>query len=270
MTPKVTRMNLQEHATLGRTGLKVSRLGLAGGYGVPSSTVEKAFHEHDIDYFYWSTPRRRGMRDGLRNLVKNHRDKITVVLQSYDHFGISVKRSVHRGLKILGVDYTDVLLLGWHNRQPSRRTIDKALKMKEDGLVRFIAMSGHNRKFFGELARQSDSPIDIFMLRYNAVHKGAEDEIFPHLPDNNRPGVTVYTATCWGKLLKKKKMPPGEEPLSASDCYRFVLSNPQVDLCMMGPSSEQEFDAGITALAKGPLSDEEMARIRKIGDHIHR
>lgn len=258
------------HRTLGRTGLKVSRLGLASAYGAPSSTVEKAFHEHNINYFYWGSLRTKAMRVGIQNLAAENRDKIVVALQSYDHLGITVRRSVHKGLKSLGFDFADVLILGWHNSFPSERIIAKAVKMKEAGLVRQIALSGHNRSFFGDLAKRDDSPIDIFMTRYNAVHRGAEIDIFPHLSNGNRPGVTIYTATCWAKLLKQKKMPPGEEPLSAADCYRFVLSNPNVDLCMMGPRSDREFVDGVTALTKGPLSEDEMARIRKIGDHLHK
>ncbi len=262
-------MDFVEKRILGKTGLSVSRLGLASGYGVPATAVEKAFHEYGVNYFYWSSPRRSGMREGLRNLIKNHRENIIIVLQSYDHIGLTVKRSVYKGLKTLGVDYADVILLGWHNWHPPKRLLKDALKLKEDGLVRFIAMSGHNRKLFGEFAQQNDSPIDIFMLRYNAAHRGAEHEIFPYLSGENRPGITSYTATRWGKLLNQKKMPPGEKPLTASDCYRFVLSNPHVDLCMMGPASEQEMVGGMTALEKGPLSDQEMARVKKIGDYVH-
>jgi len=160
-------------------------------------------------------------------------------------------------------------LLGWHNRRPFRKIIDEALKLKEQGLVRFMAMSGHKRRFFGDIARTNDPPIDIFMLRYNAAHTGAEEDIFLHLPTENRPGVTVYTATRWGKLLNPKKMPPGEQPLNAADCYRFVLSNPHVDLCMMGPRNEQEMLEGLKALKQGPLADAEMARIRQIGKYVH-
>ncbi|MFH1687148.1 MAG: aldo/keto reductase [bacterium] len=263
------RTDFTGRVALGRTGISVSRLGLAGGYGVGAEAVERAYYEFGINYFYWSTPRRGRFGDGLRRLIKSHRDEIVIVLQSYGHVGRLAERAVHKGLKSLGIDYCDALLLGWHNRMPSRGVIDSVTDLKRRGLVRAIAMSGHNRKFFGQLAGQPDSPIDIFMIRYNAAHRGAETEIFPLLPESNRPGVTIYTATSWGKLLKKRKMPPGQRPLTAAECYRFVLSNPHVDLCMMGPRNEQEMRQGLTALSQGPVGDEEVRRFVEIGDHVH-
>ena len=262
-------MDFKEKKILGRTGLAVSRLGLASGYGAPAKTVEKAFHEYGINYFYWSTPRKSAMGEGLKSLLKDHREDIVIVFQSYDHIGITVKRSVHKGLKALGTEYADVILLGWQNWGPPKRLLEQSVRLREDGLVRHIAMSGHSRRFFAETAQLPDSPIDIFMLRYNAVHRGAERDVFPSLPEENRPGITVYTATCWGKLLNPKKMPEGESPLSAADCYRFVLTNPNVDLCMMGPRTDEEFMQGVSALEQGPLSEEEMIRIKSIGDHIY-
>jgi aryl-alcohol dehydrogenase-like predicted oxidoreductase len=262
-------MDFKKKRVLGRTGLLASRLGLAGGYGVPAAAVERAFHEYGINYFYWSTPRKAGMRDGLRNLVKNHREEIIIVLQSYDHLGLTVRRSVEKGISALGIDSADVLLLGWNNWYPPARVLRESLALRKEGKVRFIAMSGHNRKLFGKIAQAESSPIDIFMVRYNAAHRGAEEEIFPHLAGKNRPGLTTYTATRWGKLLNPKKMPAGQPPLTSSDCYRFVLTDPHVDLCMMGPESEAQMVEGLTALTKGPLSDKEMDRIRKIGDYVH-
>jgi len=49
--------------------------------------------------------------------------------------------SLARALNTLGVDYADVFLLGWHNRPPSQRLIDRALDMKARGMIRFIGMS---------------------------------------------------------------------------------------------------------------------------------
>ncbi len=261
--------SFKEQTILGRTGLKTSRLGIGAGYGVPASAIIKAYREYSVNYFYWGT-RKAGMKEAIRTLAPTERDKIVIALQSYDHLGFYIPRSVEKGLRALGVEYVDVLILGWHNRYPSARIIESALKCREQGKIRFLAISGHQRKMFRETAQRADAPFDIFMMRYNAAHTGAEKEVFPQLPAENRPGMTIYTATRWGNLLKPKKMPPGEAPLSASDCYRFVLSNPNVDLCMTGPKNDKEMDEALLALERGPLAAEEMERVRRIGDYIRK
>jgi aryl-alcohol dehydrogenase-like predicted oxidoreductase len=261
-------MDLTKQSVLGRTGLKVSRLGLASGYGVPARAVEKAFHEHGINYFFWSTPRRSGFGDGLRNLAGEARERIVIALQSYDHSGMLTPRAVDKGLADLGIDYADILILGWHNSVPWNRLMDTARGLIERKKIRFIGMSGHKRTTFGTLAQDPANPIDVFMIRYNAAHPGAEKDIFPFLPEGNRPGITIYTATSWRKLLKPGRMPQGEAPLSAADCYRFVLSDPRVDLCLIGPADERQMDEGIAALAGGPLTGDEMERVRRIGEHV--
>jgi len=186
-----------------------------------------------------------------------------------DTFNRFIEKAHERGLRKLGIDRADVLILGWFNRYPGRRVLDAATRFKEQGKVRFLAMSGHNRKTHGRVAAMSETPIDILMVRYNAAHTGAERDIFPHLPADNRPGITSYTATRWGQLLKERKMPAGEEPMTAAECYRFVLSNPNIDLCFTGPKNVAELDHALLALDAGPLSAEEIERVRRIGDHVH-
>ncbi|MCP4219970.1 MAG: hypothetical protein GY765_35390, partial [bacterium] len=161
--------DFKTHVPLGRTGLSVSRLGIASGYGAPAEAVEKAFHEHNINYFYWSTPRSSKMKQGLQNLVKNHRDELVIVLQSYDHLGLLTPRAVNKGLKALDIEYADVLLLGWYGYLPNR-VVDRALKLKAQGKIQYLALSSHNRKPFAKPAADPQSPFDIFMCRSNAVH----------------------------------------------------------------------------------------------------
>jgi aryl-alcohol dehydrogenase-like predicted oxidoreductase len=134
-------------------------------------------------------------------------------------------------------------------------------------MFRHLALSGHNRPLFPELA--TDPRFDIFHIRYNAAHRGAEHEVFQKLAPDNRPGIVTYTATRWGDLLKPGKMPAGEKPLSAVDCYRFVLSNPDVDICMTGPGSLAQMQEALTVLERGPLSADEMQRVKAIGDYVH-
>ena len=110
---------------------------------------------------------------------------------------------------------------------------------------------------------------DLFHVRYNAAHRGAERDVFPLLPENERPGVVTFTATRWGSLLKPGNAPPGEPPLSASDCYRFALTHPSVDVCMCGPRNEEQMREALRTLELGPLSEKEMQRVRRVGDRIY-
>ncbi|RPI27148.1 MAG: aldo/keto reductase [Acidobacteria bacterium] len=256
-----------ERVLLGRSGLSVSPLGLAGGYGVGKDALLKAF-SRGINYWYHGTRRTGGMRDAIRELVRGgRRDELVVVVQTYARFGWLVERSVGRALRSLGLDHADVLLLGLFNRTPKDSIMDRVERMREKGMFRQLAVSAHRRPSFVTYA--ADPRFSILHIRYNAAHTGAERDIFPHLPAGTRPGTVAYTATRWRGLLKAGEMPPGEKPLRGRDCYRFVLSNPDFNVCMAGPSNESQLEEALAALEEGPLSPEENERFRRIGRHVH-
>lgn len=257
--------------SLGRTGLKVGRLGISSSYGAPAAAFEEAF-ERGCNYFTWGTflrGRSPEMKKALRNILgQGRRDDLVLAMVTYAHSAVLTEFFLKRGLAAIGLDYADVLILGYFPKRPPQRVMDGALRLKEKGLVRFIGLTSHNRKLFPLLAE--DGLIDILHIRYNAVHRGAETDIFPHINGDNRPGIVSFTATCWQQLLKSRKMPPGQTPPTAADCYRFVLSHPGVDVCMTGPRTLDQMRANLQALAAGPMSALELERMRIIGDAIHR
>lgn len=251
---------------LGRTGLKVGRLGIGSSFGVPTSSVEAAF-DRGCNYLYWGSIRRPSFGAAIRNIASHSRDKLVVALQSYARAPGLMTVFTELGLRRLRLDYADVLILGWYNSRPFQFTIDEALKLKRRGLVRHLALSSHNRPFFQQCLKEG--LVDIFMLRYNAAHRGAEREVFNYLPDQNRPGVTAYTATRWSTLLDPRNIPAGERTPSGADCYRFALTHPKVDVVLSGPASAEHMNEAVRALELGPLTEEEMAWMRRIGDHVH-
>ncbi len=263
-------MNFRDPIVLGKTGLRVSRLGFGSSYGAPAAAYERAFHEYGVNFFYWGSIRRGSMRKAVRSLARGGRDRIVVALQSYDRSGFLMPIFVQRGLRALGIERADILILGWHFELPSARVLDAAQRLVDEGKVRFLMLSGHNRRLFGRLAADADRPVDVFMFRYSAAHRGAETDIFPFVPAEGRPGMVAYTATRWGHLLDPKRMPAGETPLRASDCYRFALTHEAVDLCLSGPANEEQLTEALRALDLGPLDDEEIARARRIGDFVAR
>ena len=252
---------------LGRTGLQAGRLGMAASFGVSAAAVEQAF-ERGVNYLYWGSFRRGPFGEALRNL-KPRRDRMVLVLQSYSRVAKLFSWSVELALRKLNFDYADVLLLGLWNHKPAPRFLEAARKLRDRGLIRHIAVSTHHRPLVSQLA--ADSDIGIVHVRYNAVHPGAEREIFPVLAENgNRPGVVSFTATSWRQLLNPKRVPAGERVPTATDCYRFVLSNPAVDVCLSGPANEQQAAEALRAIELGPLTEDELAWMRRVGDHIHK
>jgi aryl-alcohol dehydrogenase-like predicted oxidoreductase len=251
--------------TLGRTGLEVGRLGLAAGYGVPTRAVERAF-EAGVNYLYWGSVRRDAFADALRHLA-SQREHMVLVVQSYSRWGWWVTGSVERALKKLGFEYADVLLLGMWNGPAWSGVLDAGRRLKERGLVRHLGLSTHQRSVVPKLATNAD--IELFHVRYNAVHRGAERDIFPHLPADSRPGLVAFTTTSWRQLLDPRRVPPGERVPTAGDCYRFVLSQPTIDVCMTGPSSLEHMEHALEAFGQGPMSEDELAWMRRVGAAIY-
>ena len=264
-------MNFNEKIILGRTNLSVGRLGLASSYGAPAAAFEEAF-EKGCNYFVWNTfmkGRSNEMLTAIRNIIKKgQREKIVIAMHSYGHNAMLNRIFLQRSLKALGTDYIDVMLLGYYNWRPSQWVLNGAQNLKEKHYVRYIGITGHNRSLVPRLDKERI--IDVFHVRYNAVHRGAENDIFPYLDSNNKPGIVSFTATRWGQLLDQSKMPPGEAPPSAADCYRFVLSHLSVDVTLTGPKTLEQMRENLNTLALGPMNEEELARMRKIGDYIYK
>jgi predicted aldo/keto reductase-like oxidoreductase len=52
-------------------------------------------------------------------------------------------------------------------------------------------------------------------------------------------------------------------------CYRFVLSNPAVDVCLTAPSNLQQLRENLAAIRQGPLAEDDMQFMRRFGDAVH-
>ena len=167
-----------------------------------------------------------GMKTAVRNLQEQgRREKMIIAVQTYLRVGMMTEFFFRRTLKSIGIEYADILILGWHNSIPFSSLMDVALKMKAKGLCRFIGISGHNRTLFPQLAEKKI--FDIFQIRYNPA-------------------------------------------FTAADCYRFVLSNPHVDVCLCGPKNRDEMRQALTALDSGPFDAAETERAKAVGDHVHK
>jgi aryl-alcohol dehydrogenase-like predicted oxidoreductase len=258
--------DFNDTSTLGASGLEVRKLGIGADAGISAGALEWAF-ERGVNYFYWGSRRRPGMKSAIRKLAPKQREKMVIALQTYDYTGLLLERTFTQGLRALEIDYADVLILGMRNGPVPRRILDKALALKEKGLARHLCVSAHDRSAYRRHLDSKD--FDLIMVRYNAAHRGAERDVFPLLERESRPGVMCFNSTRWGHLFDPRWMPQGESPPSPTDLYRYVLSNPSIDMVLTAPATFEQLEENLKTLEMGPVSGEERARLERIGDHVH-
>ncbi|MBF0202398.1 MAG: aldo/keto reductase [Desulfamplus sp.] len=263
------------HTLLPVVNKTVFRMGIAGNYGIDSDDIRWAA-DHGANYWVWGKSYGK-VTDGIKGVIRSDREKHVVAMLGWGYFGWQVRHSVESALGKLGTDYLDVFKLGWLGKTSiySKSIIETLLKLKQEGKILSIGTSIHDRKRAGKLA--SDSEIDLLMIRYNAKHPGAEQDIFPHLSKRN-PAVVSYTALAWGQLIRPVKeivMPPwpGTEklnvpPLSPELCYRFALTNENIHIVLTGPRNREELSNNMDAIRQGPLGPDEMNWIRQYGQLV--
>ena len=258
-----------KEATLGKTGLKVFRLGLSASYLPGEKTIRRSI-ELGINYFF-AYGFDRQMTKSLPKLIQSNREKFVLATGAYNYiWGFqNLEKALEKRLRQFKTDYIDLFMfLGvLKPKEFNEQTRDALRKLRETGKVKAIGMSCHDRKFAGELAKNDE--LDALMIRYNAAHRGAEEDIFPHLT-HHTPGIISYTATRWSYLLRRPRTWSKTEPLpTAPMCYRFVLSNPNVDVCMTAPSNIKQLEENVRALELGVLNSDEMNFMKRFGDVVH-
>lgn len=247
----------------------VHRLGLSFNFGIDEAGVDEAV-ERGINYLFWTTAKTGRALPAVRRALRRDRERIVLAAgPSFAFFGGNVRRGTERLLRKLGVDHIDVLHLFWLGKMSAWTddTVDALQRLREEGKVRAVGASIHDRTRAGRLAREA-SALDLLMVRYNAAHPGAEKDIFPHLA-LRRPNVVAYTATRWRKLLTAPRGWTGPV-MTAGDCYRFCLSNEDVDVVLTGPSDAAQLRANLAAVEEGgSLTEEEMGWMRRFGRAVH-
>ncbi|HEY5997395.1 MAG TPA: hypothetical protein VIU29_10260 [Candidatus Deferrimicrobiaceae bacterium] len=248
-----------------RLGRSLLRLGLSGTFDLDEAGCREALER--VHYVFW-TPRMKALTPALRDALARDRDRYVVATgPMFAYFPGAVRRAAEAAMRALGTDRIDVLQLYWLGKMSAftGAVQEEMARLRDEGKAGALGASIHDRPRAGKLA--GDSILDLLMIRYNAAHPGAEQDIFPHL-GKRRPAVVAYTATAWRKLLSAPKGWKGRVP-TAGDCYRFCLSNPSVDIVLTGPRTVAELRENLAALDRGPLSPEEMSEMRAFGRAVH-
>jgi aryl-alcohol dehydrogenase-like predicted oxidoreductase len=144
--------------------------------------------------------------------------------------------------------------------------LDELWQWKECGWVRFVGATAHDRSLARRLA--ADPRADVLMHRFNMAHRKAAHEVFPTAAKARTP-IVAFTATRWGTLLAPHAGWPGLPP-TASDCYRYSLAHPSVQVVLTAPRSLAELKENLDVLELPPMSKQERGQWQRFGDLVYR
>lgn len=266
--------DLPLHAELGDLGT-VCRLGLASR-GNTTLGVEDVLEavRRGVNYLNWC-----GYTDGMSEAVRSLGEKrgdVIIATQLSARSGVAARKELQEKLAQLGTDAIDIVTYyylehesEWEEVQAAGGAHEVLEEAKARGVVRAIGLTSHQRRLAARIA--VSGRIDLLMIRYNAAHRGAEEEVFPLVLKKKTPIVT-FTGMRWGALIRTTADdPPGFVPPLPLDCYRFVLSHPSVTVGLMAPEGRQELEEDLRLLDdwRG-LTEAEDEILRAHGDRVRR
>jgi len=296
-----------EYRSLGQTGLKLSALSFgASSLGAEFRAVDineaiaavPAALDAGMNFIDTSPFYGRGMSEvllgaALRDIPRD-RYLLGTKLGRYDkaHFDFSAKRvaeSIDVSLHRLGVDYLDICLC--HDiefvemQQIIDETLPALLKVKQQGKVRFIGVSGYPMKMFRFILDQTN--LDV-VLSYN--HYTLQNTMFGDLvPYLKSKQVGIMNAAPFSaRLLTNDPLPPWHKATpevrriakqAADHCrdrgsdiaklaLQFSLANPEMTTCVTG-SARPERIREWAKWAAEPLDLQLVAEVQQILLPIH-
>lgn len=253
----------------------VCRLGLAtrGTSALSPDDIELAL-ERGINFLNWP-----GTRDSLSGTIaclgRGRRD-VLVCVQFESRTAEEARSELTRILDELRTDYVDILTFyyveepaEWEQIISTGGAWDYCASAQSKGRVRLLGVTSHQRRLAATMAQSGR--LDLLMIRYNAAHRSAEEEIFPVTQALQMP-VIAYTGLRWGALLRPTPDDPADFlPPPAPDWYRFALQNPAVSVALMAPESRSELEQDLQVLdAPGLLTPEQFELLAAHGRRVRK
>lgn len=280
-----------EYREFGKTGLKVSVVGLGAGHIGNEHADEKSIENLlnsvlDLGINFIDTARAYGLSEKRIGQFISHRrsEYILSTKVGYNHQWHpdwsydTVTANVDDALRLMRTDNIDIVHL--HSCSLDVLMKGEAIaaleKAKEQGKVRVVAYSGENSEL--EFAIRSGR----FASLQTSVNFCDQNGISAYLPLAGEAGMGViakrpianapwrhasppvghYSEEYWHRW---KKMNPDQHGLPWDElALRFTAFTPGVDTLILGTSSLEHLKAGITSFEKGPLDPEVYKYFREI------
>ena len=263
-TPKLT------YSTLGKTGLRVMRVGLGAGAS-DASVIERAA---DIGINYFDTSRYYGNHERMVSIgLKEKRKQVILASKSISPTKETALSDLDVSLRELRTDYLDVWFL--HHKNKISEVPDELFEAqqiaKKQGKIRFAGVSTHMSKdMIPFLVRKGVT--DVVLLTYNFTMHTSMDA-FINQASQAGMGVVAMKVMAGGfrpmepgfTFLKPgdQRIPKLKTEGAALAMLKWVLKNPDVNTTIVGTRDMDRLEENVKAMAE-PYSevDEKLLAMR--------
>lgn len=252
-----------EYVTLGKTGLKISRLGFGGipiqrTDAATTKELMKVMVEKGINYI--DTARGYTVSESyLGEALEGCREKFVLATKSMARNKDGMAADIETSLKNLRTDYIDIYQV--HN--PSLEQLEQVMapggalealiEAKEAGKIGHIGLTGHTMELFEKAVGLPW--VETFMFPYNIVERQGE-ELMRKCTENNI-GFIVMKPLAGGAIE------------DANLALRFICANPDVSVVIPGMYDVKEIDMNLAATEDtSPLSEEELKKMEEIREQL--
>ena len=254
---------MMEYRTLGKTGLKISRMGFGG---IPIQKIDeegtrKLLHEmmekgvNYIDSARGYTVSEQYIGYGLEGI----RDKFVLATKSMSRTKETMAADIETSLGNFRTDYIDLYQV--HN--PSMEQLDQVMgeggalealmEAKAAGKIGHIGLTVHSTEVF-ERALELDW-VETIMFPYNIVEQQGAELI--HKCAEKNIGFIVMKPLAGGAIE------------DASLALRYVCSNPDVTVVIPGMAEIHELEQNLAACSNTePLTQEELKEMDKVREQL--
>ena len=252
-----------EYRVLGKTGLKISRVGLGG---IPIQRIDaegtrKLVHQlMDAGVNFIDTARGYTVSEQyLGYALEGIRDKFIVATKSMARTKEAMEKDIEISLNNLKTDYIDLYQVHNANMAQLEQVMGEggaleALKeAKAQGKIGHIGLTAHSREVF-EKALELDW-VETFMFPYNIVETQGE-ELIKKAAEKNIGFIDM-------------KPLAGGAIEDAALAMRFLVSNPDVTVVIPGMADAKEVEINLAAAENtAPLSADEQATVARMREEL--
>jgi hypothetical protein len=285
---------------LGRTGHRVGIFSLGGqaalekpdNAAVAVPLIERALDlgVNYIDTAAWYGREERWSQRYIGEVMKRRRSEVFLASKTHDLTRDGSLRLLEDSLRLLNTDHLDLWQVHRLGDVPDHLeavfgkggVLEAMLAAREQGLVRFLGITGHSEPgILMEAIRRFD--FDNILLALNAAdphHLSFERELLP-LAVERRMGIVGMKIPARGRILSSWTPPPPDPQrpsarparpgtLTMREAFDYVLSLP-VSTVIIGCDSIAQLEENV-ALARTftPLSEAQMAGLVSRAEPVHR